>query len=66
MVCFVWFQILGRIVLSSTLALSFHIALVFLRVSEDSSRCILTHRKTHAWSGNASKNRKPDIINFRR
>jgi len=32
MVFFVRAQMLGRIVLSSTLALSFHIALVFLRV----------------------------------
>ena len=52
-------QMLGCIVLPSTLELSFHTALVFLRVSAASvSRCILTHRKTHAWSENASKNSK--------
>ena len=33
MECFVRAQMLGRIVLPSTLALPFHIALVFLRVS---------------------------------
>ena len=33
MVCLVRAQMLGRIVLPSTYALSFHIALVFLRVS---------------------------------
>jgi len=27
-------------------------------VSSSASRCILTHRKTHAWSENASKNSK--------
>ena len=36
-------------------------------VSCGTSRCILTHRKTHAWSENASKNskqRREDIISF--
>ena len=60
-------QMLGHIVLSSTLALSFHIALVFLRVSATLPQGAYSHRKTHAWSANASKNskqRREGIIGF--
>ena len=67
MVCFVRTQMLGRIVLTSTLALSFHIALVFLRVSASLLQGAYSHtEKTHAWSENASKNRKEWIISFRK
>jgi len=59
MVYFVRKQMFGRIVLPSTLALSFHIALVFLRVSASLLQGAYSHtEKTHAWSENASKNRK--------
>jgi len=45
MVCFVRAQMLGRIVLQSTLALSFHIALVFLRVSAALLQGAYSHTK---------------------
>jgi len=42
---------LGRIVFPSTLALPFHIALVFLRVSASRRQGAYSHtEKTHAWS----------------
>jgi len=47
MVCFVWAQMLGRIVLPSTLALPFHIALVFLRVSADLLQGAYSHTEKH-------------------
>jgi len=47
MVCFVRAQILGRIVLPSTLALSFHIALVFLRVSAALLQGAYSHTEKH-------------------
>ena len=40
---------------------------VFCGVGSSVSRCILTHRKTHVWSENASKNskqRRKGIISF--
>ena len=48
----------SRIVLSSTLALSFYIAVISSRVGSAPSRYILKNRKTHAWSKNGSKNSK--------
>jgi len=54
---------IGRIVLSSTLALSFHIALVFLRVSKVLLQGTYS-QKIHAWSENASENSKQGIISF--
>ena len=47
MVCFVRAQMLGRIVLSSTLALPFHIALVFLRVSAVLLQGVYSHTEKH-------------------
>ena len=47
MVFFVRVQILGRIVLSSTLALPFHIALVFLRVSATLLQGAYSHTEKH-------------------
>ena len=67
MVCLVRAQILGRIVLPSTIALPFHIALVFLRVSASLRQGAYSHtEKTHAWSENESKNSKQGIISFRK
>jgi len=47
MVCFVRDQMLGRIVLPSTLALSFNIALVFLRVSSPLFQGVYSHTEKH-------------------
>jgi len=47
LVCFVRVQILGRIVLSSTLALLFHIALVLLRVSAALIQGAYSHTEKH-------------------
>ena len=56
MVCLVRAQMLGRIVLPSTLALLLHIAVVFLRVSASLRQGAYSHTvKTHAWSENESK-----------
>jgi len=67
MVCLVRAQMLGRIVLPSTIALSFHIALVFLRVSASLRQGAYSHTaKTHAWSENESQNSKQGIIRFRK
>ena len=67
MVCLVRAQMLGRIVLPSTLALPFHIALVLLRVSACLRQGAYSHtEKTHAWSENASKISKQGIISFRK
>jgi len=61
-------RVLGHVVLRSALALPFHIALVFLRVSAVLLQGAYSHTgKTHAWSENASKNskqRREDIISF--
>ena len=56
MVCLVRAQMLGRIVLPSTLALPFHIALAFLRVSASLRQGTYSHtEKTRAWSENETK-----------
>ena len=47
MLCFVRAQMLGRIVLPSTLALPFHIALVFLRVSAALLQGAYSHTEKH-------------------
>ena len=48
-------------------ALSFHIALVFLRVSASLRQGAYSHtEKTHAWSENESKNSTQGIISFRK
>ena len=47
MVYFVRVQMLGRIVLPSTLALSLHIALVFLRVSAALLQGVYSHTEKH-------------------
>jgi len=47
MVYFVRAQILGRIVLPSTLALSFHIALVYLRVSSALLQGVYSYTEKH-------------------
>ena len=47
MVCFVRAQMLGRIVLPSTLAWPFHIALVFLRVSAALLQGAYSHTEKH-------------------
>ena len=47
MVCLVRVQMLGRIVLPSTLTLPFHIALVCLRVSADLLQGVYSHTEKH-------------------